>query len=238
MTAKPRNPENNTQELLHRIREEVAKRKAAFCVYDNMNDVASKSADLRARDASAETPPPFRLKLPEFAPFAVQPVFKPKADKRYHVNDLLCYHGQTFVKAAYQALLLRSPDRGGFDNYLKLLRNGCSKIDILGRLRYSKEGKAAGVDITGLRMPFLLRQVCRIPVIGRFVEVLAAIWRLPHFERQQQLVETRTILLMEQAQHHLHETFSALNQSFVQIEEAIRLLQEVAGGTDGKNGRN
>jgi hypothetical protein len=220
MMVNTTSPENNTESLLQRIRAEVAKRKTAFGMVESKTDIEKKQLSTPVKNSCDEQRPSFRLKLPVVTPFAVQPVFQPKADGRYHVNDLMCYHGQTFVTVAYRALMLREPDKGGSAHYLKLLRNGCSKIDILGRLRYSKEGRAAGINISGLMFPFLLRQVCRIPVFGRIVEILAAIWRLPHSERQQRIVENRTILLMEQVQNHFYESYRALNQSLTPLEDS------------------
>jgi SAM-dependent methyltransferase len=123
------------------------------------------------------------------------------------------------VNAAYRAILRRPPDSGGSVHYLGKLRNGCAKVDILGRLRYSREGRAVGVKISGLVVPFLLQQVYRIPVFGRFVQILSAIWQLPHLERNQRAFENHTILLIEQTIRQLQD-FAVPRQKQAAINDA------------------
>lgn len=226
------NPEINVEELMQRIRVEVEKRKAATCKPENHTAVEKPQFSADVEKSSGEKRPAFTLNLPEVTPFAIQPGFQSKADGRYHVNDLLCYHDQAFVTAAYRTILRRSPDTGGYLHYLNMLRNGCAKVDILGRLRYSKEGRTVGINISGLALPFLLQQVYRIPVFGRFAQILSAIWHLPHLERNQRTFENHTILLMEQVQSHFSETCRTFNQSLAQLEQAIRQLQNTKAGLD------
>lgn len=66
------------------------------------------------------------------------------------LNELLAYHDQQFICCAYQTLLKRDPDREGFGYYLRQLRSGCSKIQILWQLRVSKEGRAHVPSLQGL----------------------------------------------------------------------------------------
>ena len=222
------NPEINVEELMQRIRAEVAQRKAASSKAESQVAVEKPRFSAGVENTSGEELPAFTLNLPKLSSFAVQPVFQSKSDGQYHVNDLLCYHDQAFVTIAYCTVLRRSPDTDGYLHYLNMLRNGCAKVDILGRLRYSKEGRATGIKISGLALPFLLQQVYRIPVFGRFVQILSAIWHLPHLERNQRTFENHTILLMEQAQSHFSESCRSLNQSLVQLEQGIRQLQDFA----------
>jgi SAM-dependent methyltransferase len=209
------NPEINVEELMQRIRAEVAERKTASCKPGSHAAVEKPRFSAGVDKTSDEANPPFMFNLPEYSPFAVQSAFQPKSDGKYHVNDLICYHDQTFVDIAIRTVLCRPPDKDGNQHYLEMLRNGCAKVDILGRLRYSKEGRAAGIKISGLVLPFLLYQVCRIPVFGRFVQILSAIWHSPHLERNQRKLENDTNLLMEQTQSQL-----------AQVGQAIRHFQE------------
>jgi hypothetical protein len=218
------NPEINVEELMQRIRAEVAQRKAASCKPESQAAVGKPRFSADVENISGEEFPAFTLNLPELSPFAVQSAFQAKADGLYHVNDLLSYHDQAFVNAAYRAILHRSPDTVGYQLFLNMLRNGFAKVDILGRLRYSKEGRSVGAKISGLALPFLLQRACRAPVLGRFVQVLSALWYLPHLERNQRMFENHTISLMEQTQSHFSETCRTLNKSFVQLERAIRQL--------------
>jgi SAM-dependent methyltransferase len=211
---KNNNPEINVEELMQRIRAEVAQRRSASSKAENRMAVDSIRFAAGVGNTSGEELPAFTLNLPELSAFAVQPVFHSKADGKYHVNDLLCYYDQAFVNIAYRTVLRRAPDTDGYLHYLNMLRKGFAKVDILGRLRYAKEGRATGIKISGLALPFLLQQVYRIPVFGRFVHILSAIWHLPHLERNQRTFENHTILLMEQAQSHFIRQLQAFAASW------------------------
>lgn len=80
----------------------------------------------------------------------------------HHLKDLLAYKDREFVVAAYRVTLGRSPDSTGLGFYLKLLRQGRSKVEILGRLAYSKEGKKHGVHIAGLKSRFAILKVLNL----------------------------------------------------------------------------
>jgi len=220
---KTNNPEINIEELMKRIRIEVAQRRAASCTAEGQAAVEKNRFTTGMENTSGEEHPAFTLNLPELSAFAVQPAFHAKADGQYHVNDLLCYHDQAFVNVAYRTILRRAPDTDGYSHYLNMLRKGCAKVDILGRLRYSKEGRAVGTKMSGLAFTFLLQQVYHIPFLGRFVQILSAICHLPHLERNQRTFENHTILLMEQAQRHFIRQLQAFAASWshqIAINEA------------------
>ena len=60
-------------------------------------------------------------------------VSTPKAQREQGIalNELLLEEGDEFVEAAYMALLKRRPDATGGRTYLRTLRNGTSKVQIL-----------------------------------------------------------------------------------------------------------
>src|SRR5687768_10680893 len=124
---------------------------------------------------------------PSTAPeLKLQPDFQPRSNNRYHISDLLRYHDRAFVDNSYRAILKRPPDATEFARDLKRLRSGESnKIDLLATLRYSNEGKAKGVELDGLTVPALVRQLGHLPVIGYFVRLAIALVRLPNQVRDQ-----------------------------------------------------
>ena len=70
----------------------------------------------------------------------------------YHINDFLKYHDRDFVINAFRGILRRNPDTDGFEYFLHNLRSGLmTKAEIMGRLRYSPEGRAKNVRIRILR---------------------------------------------------------------------------------------
>jgi hypothetical protein len=118
------------------------------------------------------------LTQPDDAPHA-----KPEEIRAVKLSDFSELHDAQFVNAAYRGVLNRGPDPIGEDYYLKLLRNGASKAEVLGRLRYSTEGRAIGAPIDGLARAYWVDKLARWPVLGRILGVFAAMWTLPDSER-------------------------------------------------------
>lgn len=81
--------------------------------------------------------------------------------------DLLSFEDQEFIRNAYQALLGRASDAGGFGYYLARLRAGVSKVEILGQIHGSVEGKKYAVEIPGLDKAIRRQNWLKIPVIGQ-----------------------------------------------------------------------
>ncbi len=85
---------------------------------------------------------------------------------------------EAFVAQAYRTLLRREPDEAGQRHHLERLRAGQStRIDVLGQLRYSREGRQAGVAVPGLGWPFVLQTAYRLPIIGDVLALAALILR-------------------------------------------------------------
>jgi lipopolysaccharide biosynthesis protein len=66
------------------------------------------------------------------------------------LDDLLVFHDEAFVHAAYRVILGRDPDTEGFKHYLNLVRQGVNKLEILSQLRASKEGRKYNAKLAGL----------------------------------------------------------------------------------------
>lgn len=78
----------------------------------------------------------------------------------YTVADFVVLPDMEFIDAAYRRVLRRRADPGGAQHFLTSLHEGVlSKIDVLGRLRYSAEGRGVGVPIKGLARAFAIAQI-------------------------------------------------------------------------------
>lgn len=98
----------------------------------------------------------------------------------YSLADFLSFHDGLFIRNAYRGILGREPDAHGYAHYLTKLRNGdFNKIEILGRLRYSTEGRYLAKPVRGLFIPFVFTIICKIPVAGYAVRLGAGILQLP-----------------------------------------------------------
>jgi hypothetical protein len=153
------NPEINVDELMARIREEAAR--LPNLDFPDPVDFAS------AIPSSLVALP----RMPSESAFAIKPV--------YALADFLDAHDEAFIRRAYRGILGREPDAGGFLNYLEQLRTGrVAKVEILGRLRYSPEGREKAVKIRGLLALFVVATASRLPVIGYGLRWLVTLFRL------------------------------------------------------------
>ena len=119
-----------------------------------------------------------------------------------------------FVPAAYRAILGRDPDPRGRENYARQLRSGAyDKVDVLGDLAFSAEGRHKGVAIPGLRWRYAIRRLGRLRGIGGVVRWLRAASRLP-----------ATMVMAQRNQ-------SAIERSFAVAEDHAAAIQEIGAET-------
>lgn len=90
--------------------------------------------------------------------------------KDYDLFELIQFKDAEFLAAIYRIILNRDPDRSGVEYYLNSLQSGrLNRVEIIGRLRYSREGRKKQIRIRGLLFPFLSQRVRRVPFIGKFL---------------------------------------------------------------------
>ena len=130
----------------------------------------------------------------------------PDPDQPITIDSLLAFHDAEFIRHAYQRILGRNPDPNGFSHYLKLLRAGESKIEIIGRLRYSQEGRQCKVAILGLFPVFAWQRIYRLPVLGRILHIISCLYHLPDMERAQRAFEAFTVRTLR----NLHGSLDAM----------------------------
>jgi O-antigen chain-terminating methyltransferase len=170
-----------------------------------------------AQTVSPENGPP-HLKL--------QPDFQPSADHRYHINDLLRYHDRAFVRAAYRAVLKRSPDEIESLRELTRLRSGhINKIDLLAALRFSPEGRTKGVHLEGLLFPALIRRVGQLPLLGYVIRLGIAFARLPNLVRDQREFGNYLLAQNEQIADFINVTMDRLTD---QLKSSANEQQAIA----------
>jgi SAM-dependent methyltransferase len=111
-------------------------------------------------------------------------VVKPPRDE-YSIAELAKHHYTSFLDQAFAALLRRPPDSTAYALQVQLLEDGRSKVEILGNLRYSSEGRAVGVRVPWLLPRYLLAKAGQIPVLGYVIEWAMCIGGLPLLLRHQ-----------------------------------------------------
>jgi O-antigen chain-terminating methyltransferase len=122
------------------------------------------------------------------------------------VSDLLGLDGEAFVEAAYRAALGRSPDPVGREYHLRNLENGSrTKVQILGELTASEEGRRADRRIRGLRAHGLVERLSALPIAGYLIQWGLSFIRLPvtlrALEHRRSLLAREVGVLREEIQH-------------------------------------
>jgi 2-polyprenyl-3-methyl-5-hydroxy-6-metoxy-1,4-benzoquinol methylase len=178
-------------------------------------ELASESPSLRGEPTGA----------PEDWHFDGLPRFAERADVSGSVPTTLVeytnYHDEDFVRHAYHGLLGREPDATGWSSNLSALRSGAlSKVQILGRMRYSPEGRRRKSPVAGLLPRFLADQAMRVPVLGYVLKLGVAIARLPSEMNQPARLEAYV-------NHGFTEWSRRLDDGFGRVEQALRELEQV-----------
>lgn len=197
-------------------------------------DQIRKDAENRKRNSFNNGAPSFYRQLitqsfdalstnhaPPLPPLKLQPDLEQR--DRYHLNDLLGFHDETFVRNAYGVILKREPDDTGFAHFLKNLRNGrYSKLDVLSSLRFSPEGENANVSIEGLGKLSILRKLYRVPVAGYFLRLVVAVARLPVLITNFRRLESHTTAQLDRVAGHINEAVAHLGDEMREQSAANR----------------
>lgn len=145
------------------------------------------------------------------------------------LTDFLNFHDEQFIFNAYTGILDRDPDPKGFEHFLAKLRAGeLNKIEILGRLRYSQEGRQLSKKIKGLLLPFFVNLIYKIPILGYVMRFTAGLVQLPvilknfvKFESYVQWQFTREEKLINNDQtvieNYLNRTIQSINTSLERV---------------------
>jgi SAM-dependent methyltransferase len=144
-----------------------------------------------------------RAPLPPRAPPAATRDAAPAASGT-SIADLGRFGGTAFVDRAYRAILKRPPDPAGLERQMALLGSGASKIEVIGDLRYSAEGRACATPIAGLLPRYLLAKLGRTPLLGAVVQWLIALASLPHMLRHQRATEASLAVRFDETAAALH----------------------------------
>ena len=203
------NPEYTVESIVERMRKASAERQPVKPLMAAGDSVINTSGE------------PTYLPNPDIKPINFQPDFQ--IQDEYHVNDLLKFTDESFVENAYQAILKRSADPVGRDTFLEALRSGqLNKIDVLARLRYSKEGRAEAVRLKGLFVPAALRTFYRVPLAGYVLNLSVALLRLPSILKSQREFEAHMFAHEEILVRHMNH----IGQSLINEAHAVAAAQQ------------
>ena len=180
----------------------------------NDEDLELARREIRALAATLRANPRQPAPTPGEAEAAIE-----RSRLTYVVGELTGRHHRGFVDGAFEALLKRRPQHAEAHTLLARLAAGASKVEILGDLAWSREGRDVGVRVAGLRVRYLLAKACRIPVLGYLLELALGLARLPTQARHQRAVETY---------------FAAHDET---LRDAVALLDRHVAGLDARAGQ-
>ncbi|WP_250624177.1 methyltransferase domain-containing protein [Pinirhizobacter soli] len=176
-------------ELMERVRAEVSARRAQ----------AALLAGAEASTASSNGLP--RWSSPE--PW-------PELRHAYTMPELLKYSDEDFVEVVFRTLLRRPPDASGMAHYMDALRSGAqTKIEVLGNIRFSEEGRARNIHVDGLLIPYTLHRWRHKRFVGRFVRAVLMLGRLRNVAARLDTLEGGT----SRHVHYLGNLFNRFNSA-------------------------
>ncbi|SDT84675.1 methyltransferase domain-containing protein [Desulfobacula phenolica] len=188
------NPEINIDEIKVRIEEELQQHKT---VHPLLKGTDFKSVPRDSRDV-------------ESVPRDVS--------KDYFLQ----FHGQEFINRVYASILHREPDPQGGKIYLDKLQSGeLTKVDIIGRLRYSREGRRKKVLVKGLLLPFLLRIFFKIPLLGWGLRFVTCLLNLPAVLKNIRKLESASIEQTFLMEEKMEKTLRQLKDEIENLKKDI-----------------
>ena len=141
----------------------------------------------------------------------------PSASGGTSIPELAGLAGPAFVDNAYRTILGREPDAQGHAQQMAALGAGANKIEILGDLRYSAEGRQRNVAIPGLHPRYLVAKLGRVPVVGAIVQWIVAALSLPHLLRHQRATEASLAVGFGEA----HRAIAIADQRIAAAEQRL-----------------
>ena len=171
----------------------------------------------------------------------------PTTSQQHQPDDnlatLLALHDQNFILAAYQTLLGRAPDATGLEYYLKRLRSGIAKIQILAQLRLCTESKQHIASLPDLDIAIKHYQLGRLPIVGWLFRQFYGLEgdtiterRLRLMENQLFFINDANIIRFNQIETTLAAQDDANKRHFIQTKTTLTGLHNlVASQTQTNN---
>ncbi len=196
----------NVEQIIKKIEEEAKARKAEGPRFDKRDRLQSSTTGIKWANQVKQEKLLYRFAKYVQTKSRTFPFYKilyntaykykhlvPKYDEGIGIEEFMKYHDEEFIRNAFQSILRRDPDPQGFQLYLAKLRTGqLSKAEILGALRFSKEGKENKVGIKGLSARLITASSYRVPVIGYAFSFVSSLARLPKILKNIQQYEAFT----------------------------------------------
>jgi FkbM family methyltransferase len=134
-----------------------------------------------------------------------------------NVDTLLQYQDDEFVECAYCTLLKRQPDPTGFGYYIRRLRSGVPKMQILAEIYASQEARATDTHLPGLRKAIRRQRLSQLPVAGALLGFFIDIDGHSTLEKRLRVVEQQVFVLSGHSKIHI-----------AQMKQVIERLKQIS----------
>ena len=111
--------------------------------------------------------------------------------KASSLEELISLNDKKFVRCAYRTLLDREPDPEGMAYYLRRIRMGFSKVQVLWQIKNSAEGLLQECNIPGLKNALEKYRKSTIPLIGGLIGRLNGVEGDGPVERKLRVIENK-----------------------------------------------
>jgi SAM-dependent methyltransferase len=226
-------PEINVDKLMQEIRGAIPRRDNGATTPIRMVtggaglDLEDIAVELERGARGIDPPAPVQLSLSESDWQSIRTPPPRRKESAYHFRDFLAYDDVDFVRAAYEAILKREADDEGLRCYLAMLQDGASKAEILHRIGQSPEGRQRDVRIGGLRLPYALDSLSRVPLVGRLIAIAVAIWNLPSSERSHRRLSQELARRLRENEQHSARNSKAAIDAFRRLEQSQNELADM-----------
>ena len=145
-------------------------------------------------------------------PYLHSPMNKNNNMATTSLEELLSYDDVQFVHAAYLTVLGRVPDPEGMHYYLARVRAGIHKLEILGQLRMSKEGRAKPPTMAALERAIKWHRRLKNPFLGTLMRPFAGGHSVDDSQQKLRAIDNKLYLIDSKLQHWMGEMKSSLDQ--------------------------
>ncbi len=150
------------------------------------------------------------------------------------IEELFSYQDEDFICCSYNTLLGRSPDKEGLIHYLKKLRNGASKIEILNQLNSSKEGRARRISVLGLKELLSTHKLSKLPFVRFLINSSDDNLSKTDLTKNLRALENKLYLLECTNKHQV----DAIYGNFSRIESAVQNQEKLFNELHTSNGKS
>lgn len=142
-----------------------------------------------------------------------QPTFEQNKSGVYDLDDFASLYDRNFVRAAYLAILRREPDPDGERHYVKQVRAGVAKDEILDDILKSKEARQYKTFIRGLKSASVVRKICRIPLFGQIFFAMLFLFDIKNHLQDLRALENHVIRIAEESHERYRDQIKKMHGS-------------------------